>query len=56
MSRIDLIPIIIVAACVLHNFIIKHEGLELDEDYEQQNEDDNNEINLRIFDEHRVAI
>ncbi|XP_025267615.1 protein ALP1-like [Camponotus floridanus] len=56
MSRIDLIPTVIVAACVLHNFIIKNEGLELDEDYEQQNEDDNNEINLRIFDEHRVAI
>lgn len=56
MSKIDLIPTVIVAACVLHNFILKNENVELDEDYEQEQNEDNNEINLRIFDEHRIAI
>jgi len=61
MARIDLIPTVIVAACVLHNFILKNqglqEGLEEEEDYdnEQQNEEEN-ENNLQIFEDYGIAI
>ncbi|KAJ8935348.1 hypothetical protein NQ314_012881 [Rhamnusium bicolor] len=34
MSRIDMVPIVITAACVLHNFILKHEGAINDNDYD----------------------
>jgi len=62
MARIDLNPTVIVAACVLHNFILKNQGLQEDleeeeEDYdnEEQNEEEN-ENNLRIFEDYGIAI
>lgn len=31
MARIDLVPSVITADCVLHNFILHHEGIRVDE-------------------------
>lgn len=59
MARIDLIPTVIIAACVVHNFILKNQGLEEgeEEDYdnEQQNEGEN-ENNFQVFEDYGVAI
>ncbi|XP_018398955.1 PREDICTED: putative nuclease HARBI1 [Cyphomyrmex costatus] len=55
MSRIDLIPTVIVAACVLHNFVLNNEDFEF-EDGEYEQDEDENENNLQIFQEFGIGI